>query len=117
MKIADDGNVAARVEQAFLDFRHRGGSFWHVHGDADKFRARLREFEALLCGGRDVGGVRVGHGLNDDGRASAHLNFADLDADCLVPLLCHGISIVSNWRTNALAGRYDYVTVLVEIGV
>ena len=83
------GDVAAGIEQALLDFRNGGGGFRHVHGDADQFRARLRKFEALLRGGGHIGGVRVGHGLHDDGRASAHLYFADLDADGLVSLGCH----------------------------
>ena len=81
MKIADDRSVAARVEQALLDFRHRRGGFRHVHGDAHQFRAGLGQFEALLRGGGDVGRVRVGHGLHDDGRAAADLDFADLHAD------------------------------------
>ena len=48
VKIADDGHVAAGIEQALLDFRHGRGGFGHVHGDADEFGAGLREFEALL---------------------------------------------------------------------
>ena len=89
MEIADDGRVAARIEQALLDFRHRGGRFRNVYGDADEFRARLREFQALLRGGGDVRGVGVGHRLDDDGRAAADLDLADLDADRLVPLASH----------------------------
>jgi hypothetical protein len=55
----------------------------------------LRQFEALLGGGSDVNGVRVGHGLHDYRRTSANLNFANFDADSRVALLCHRISIVA----------------------
>ncbi len=89
VKIADDGSVAARVEQTLLDFRHRGRRFRHVHGDANQFRSGLGEFEALLRGGGDVGGVGVGHRLDDDGRAAAHLHLADLDADGLMTFYWH----------------------------
>ena len=85
VKIADDGNVAARIEQTLLDFREGCGGFGHVDGDADEFGAGLREFEALLRGRGDVGRVGVGHGLHDHGRAAAHLDLADLYADCFVP--------------------------------
>ena len=89
MEIADDRRVAACVEQAFLDFGKCGGCFRHVDRHADEFRAGLGQFEALLGGCRDVGGVRVGHRLDDDGRAAADLDFADLYADRFVTRLRH----------------------------
>ncbi len=87
VKIADDGRVAARVQQPLLDFGHGGRRFRHVHGDADEFRSGLGEFEALLRGGGDVGGVGVGHRLDDHRRAAADLDLADFDADGLMTLI------------------------------
>jgi hypothetical protein len=55
----------------------------------------LRELKALLRGRRNVHGIGVGHRLNDDRGAAADLDFADLDADCIVPLASHLDTIVS----------------------
>ena len=97
MEIADERDVAAGIEQALFDFGDGGGGFGNIYGDADEFRAGLGEFEALLGGGGDVDGVRVGHGLDDDGRAAADLDFADFYAYGFVALLCHVLTIVANW--------------------
>ena len=102
VEIADDRRVAAGIEQAFLDFRDGRGGFRHVHGDADQLGAGLGEFDALLRGCGYVGGVRVGHGLDDDGRAAADLDLADLYADRLVAFAQHGEAIVANPRRWAL---------------
>ena len=56
-----------------------------------------------MSGGGDVGGVRVGHGLDDDGRAAADLDLADFHANGFVALLSHVASIVTNWRGLVLA--------------
>ena len=111
MEIADHRNVAAGIEQPLLDFRNGRRRFRHVHGDANEFRARLREFQALLRGGSNIGGIGVGHRLDDHRRAAAHLDVADLHADCLVPFARHLQSIVANSpmpmlvRTRAWAGH------------
>ena len=102
VKIADERNVAAGVEQALLDFGDGRGGFGHVDGDADEFGAGLGEFEALLRGGGHVGRVRVGHGLDDDGRAAADLDFADLYADRVVAFAKHREAIVANRWSWAL---------------
>jgi hypothetical protein len=86
VEVADERRVAASVEDAALDFGNGGGGFGNVDGDADEFGAGLSEFEILLGGGSGVGGVRVGHGLDDDGRAAADLDFANLYADRFVTL-------------------------------
>ena len=104
VEVADEWHVAARIEQALFNFRHRGCSFRNIYGDADQFRAGLREFQALLRGGGDVHRVGVGHGLHHDGRAAANLDFAHLYANRLVPLLGHDSSIVSNPSNNWIAG-------------
>ena len=71
MEIADERRVAAGVEHARFDFGHGRGGFRHVHGDAHHLRAGVGQLDALLRGGGDVGGVGIGHGLDDDGRAAA----------------------------------------------
>ena len=50
----------------------------------------------------DVGRVRVGHGLDDDGRAAADLDLADLDADRVVAFAKHCEAIVANRWSWAL---------------
>ena len=65
------------------------GGLWHVHRDAHQLRTGLGEFKALARRAGGVGRVRIGHGLHDDGRASAHLDFADLDAEGVVTLFRH----------------------------
>src|SRR5690348_11829214 len=86
MEIADEGRVAAGIEDALLDFGHGGGGFRDVDGDADNFGAGLGKFEILPRSALCVGCVGVRHGLDDDGRAAADLDFADLDADSFMPL-------------------------------
>ncbi len=98
VKITNQGNVAAGVEQALLDFRDCCSGFRDIDGDANQLGSRLSQFEALLGGGSDVNGIRVRHGLHDYGRASANLDFADFDTDGLVALLCHPTSIVAKRR-------------------
>ena len=80
MEVADDGDVAACGEKALFDFGYGSCGFGNVDGPADDFGAGFGEFDSLLKCGFDVGGVRVGHGLDDDGRAAADLNVADFYA-------------------------------------
>ncbi len=80
MKVADDGDVAACGKQAFLDFGNGGCGFGDVDGPANDFGAGFGEFERLFERGFDVGGVRVGHGLDDDGSAAADLDVPDFYA-------------------------------------
>ena len=50
--------------------------------------------------------IGVGHGLDDDGRAAADLNLADLHADCFVTFLSHVCSIVTNRDAGMLAEEH-----------
>src|ERR1700747_2947397 len=84
VKIADKRRLAAGVEHALLDFGDGGGGFGDVYGDADHFRAGGRKLEALLHRGANVSGIGIGHGLDDDGRAAAHVHVADFDGMSLV---------------------------------
>ncbi len=94
VKIADERRVAAGVEDAALDFGNGSGGFGNVDGDADEFGAGLGKFEILFRSGGDVGGVRVGHRLDDDGRAATDLNFPDLYADRFVTLRDCGLHAI-----------------------
>ncbi len=80
MEVADDGDVAARVEEALLDFGNGGRGFRDIDSPANDFRTGFGELQRLFERGCDVGGVRVSHGLDDDGRAAADLNVADFYA-------------------------------------
>ncbi len=42
MKITDERDVAAGIEEAFFDFGDGGRGFGDIYGDADEFRAGLR---------------------------------------------------------------------------
>ena len=84
------GAVAAGVEHPPLDLGHGRGGLVDVDGDPDQLGARLRELDALLRGRRGVGGVGVGHRLDDDRRAAADLDTADRDADGLPAAEGHG---------------------------
>src|SRR5262249_54246884 len=44
MEVADDGDVAARVEKALFDFGNGGSGFWDVYGPANDFGASFGEF-------------------------------------------------------------------------
>src|SRR5881394_2064816 len=80
MEVSDDGDVAAGVEKALFDCGNGGRGFGDVDSPANDFGAGFGEFERLFERGFDVGGVRVGHGLDDDGCAAANLDVADLYA-------------------------------------
>src|SRR6202030_1565009 len=85
VKIADQRSIAPGIEHALFDLRHGGSRFGDVHGNAYQFGARARELEALLNGRGNIGGVGIGHRLNDDRRAAAHGHAPNF----------HGISLVS----------------------
>src|ERR1700740_2770658 len=78
MEVANDGYVAACFEQTLLNFRNGGGGFRDIDCPAHDFRAGFCEFQSLFqcCG--DIGGVRVGHGLDDDGSAAADADVSDI---------------------------------------
>jgi hypothetical protein len=63
--------------------RHGGGRLVAIDGEADKLGAGAGERRDLLRRRLDIGRVRIGHGLDDDGRAAADLDgsFAGADPD------------------------------------
>ena len=80
MEIADDRDVAACFKQAFFDFRYGSGGFRDVDRPAHDLRTGFGELESLLEGSGNIGGVRVRHGLHDDGSATADADVSDVDA-------------------------------------
>jgi hypothetical protein len=76
MKIADKRRKNTHVVELFADLRHGGGSLVAIDGDPHHFRTRLRQSGDLLHRAVDVGRIRVGHALHDDGRAAADLHGA-----------------------------------------
>ena len=75
------GRGPALVADAVDDVGDGLGGFVIVDGDADEFRAGAGERGDLLDGALDVGGVGVGHRLDDDGGVGADANLADGDGD------------------------------------
>src|SRR5262250_2325802 len=81
VKIPDHGHL-----HLLDDLRHGARGLVVVHGDAHELAARGVERIDLGDGGRYVGGVGVGHGLNDDGPLAADLDAAHVNGHGLPPL-------------------------------
>ncbi len=80
MKVADDRNIATSCEKTILDFGDSGSGFRNVDGPAHDFRASFGKFQSLLQSAFNIGGVRVGHGLDDDRSAAADADVSDIYA-------------------------------------
>ena len=89
VEVADDGHVHAQLRQPFTNRRDCGGCGSLVHRDAHQFRAGARQRLDLLRGALDVGRVRVGHGLHDDGCGTADGHAADLHCQGLATRVAH----------------------------
>jgi hypothetical protein len=74
VEVADQGHIAAPIEQALLDLGHRARGLGHVDRDAHQLRARLGELPALLHRRGDIRRIGVRHRLHDDRRAAAHVD-------------------------------------------
>jgi hypothetical protein len=94
VKVADDRHADAHFEQPLLDTRHRGGRLVAVDGDAHDLGTRGRQRRHLSRRLLDIGGVGVGHGLHDDGRAAADEHAAHIDGHRPVSLLRPGFGHV-----------------------
>ena len=86
VEVADDGRLPALGADAFDDVRHGLGGLIVVDGDADQLGAGAGERGDLLDGGFDVGGVGVGHRLDDDGGVGPDADAADVDGDGMASL-------------------------------
>ncbi len=85
VKVPNDRHFASRRKQAFLDFGNGSGGFRHIHSDAHNFGAGFGKLKTLLRRSGHICRIRVGHGLDDNGRAAAHADMADIHAVCLAP--------------------------------
>src|SRR5215468_5029667 len=81
VKIPDHGHL-----HLLDDLRHGTRSLVVVHGDAHQLTARGVERIDLGHGGGYVGGISVGHGLDDDGPLAADLDAAHVHGHGLPPL-------------------------------
>ena len=85
VEIADERHVDAEPAEPLADVRHGGRRLVPIDGDADDLRAGAGEGGDLRHRPVDVGGVRVGHRLDDDRRAAADGDAADADAGRPLP--------------------------------
>ena len=83
VEVADQRRGDAHRHEPVADMRNGGGGFVAIDRDAHHLRARAGERGDLKRRRFDVGGVGVGHGLDDDRRAAAddHGRFAAADAN------------------------------------
>ena len=109
VEVADERRRAARQQQPPLERRHGLGRLRQVHRDAQHLGPGLPQFEALLQGRVDIGGVGVAHRLHDDGRAAADVDAADVDAGRLVTLpRCHdGVILPERSVSDIIIGTRD----------
>ena len=77
VEVADQRDVDTQGQQPFVDFWHGGGGFRRVDGEAHQFRPGAGQFGALNGCFQHVGGVGVGHRLDDDRGVAADANRAD----------------------------------------
>ncbi|GMU91443.1 MAG: hypothetical protein AMXMBFR4_05010 [Candidatus Hydrogenedentota bacterium] len=80
MEIADDRHTATGIPHAGADFGDGRRGFRRVHGHPNQFGAGFRELYDLIRRGRGVGGIGIGHGLDNHGGAAADLDVADHNA-------------------------------------
>src|SRR5947209_4402787 len=73
MEIADDGHGNAELRAGVDDLGNGGGGGFGVDRDANELRAGAGERHHLIDRGSDVGGIGVGHRLNDDRMIAARL--------------------------------------------
>ena len=68
-------NLSQRVD----DLRNGRGGLVGVDGDADQFGAGASQRHHLIDGRRDIGGVGVGHRLDNDRMGAADFDSADIN--------------------------------------
>ncbi len=81
VEVADERHGDAHLVEPVADFRDGGGGLVAVDGDPDQLRAGTGERRHLAGGALDVGGVGVGHRLDDDRAIAADHDAADIDGD------------------------------------
>ena len=66
VEIADQRHVDAHAVELLADLRHTGGGFRGIHRDPHQFGAGAGQFGTLHGRRHVVGGIGVGHRLDDD---------------------------------------------------
>ena len=85
VEVADDRHVDAEPADLADHLRDGRGGLVGVDRHAHELRAGMRQARDLDRGGVRVGGVGVGHRLDDDRVGAADEHAADIDADRRVP--------------------------------
>ena len=80
VEVADERRRDPHPVEPFADMRHGGGGLVPVDGDAHDLGARAGESRDLRDGPFNIRRIRVGHALDDDRRAAADPDAADVDA-------------------------------------
>ena len=83
MEVAHQRHLAAQLLEPLADGGDGHRRFLGVHRDADDLRTGGGERRHLGGGGLGVGGVGIGHRLDDDGRPAAHGDAADGNGDAV----------------------------------
>ena len=81
VEVADQRHVDADAVEPLANARHGGGAFVTIDGDAHQFRAGPRKRHHLRHRCIDVGSIRVGHRLNNDGCIATDRYLADNDGN------------------------------------
>ena len=85
VEIADQGRVAAQRIQPLADTHDLARRILVVHRDAHQFRAGGSQLLHLFHRRRDVGGIGIGHGLDDNRCAPTDLHRTDADRNAAPP--------------------------------
>ncbi len=79
VEITDQRHIPAKPFETVADPGHGIGAFVAVDGDADDFRSGLVKGGNLSNRCIDIGGVGIGHRLDDDRRTAADRDITDPD--------------------------------------
>ena len=76
VEVTDKGDIQALLLEAITNGRNGTSRRFVVDGDTHQLGAGLRQLSDLSRSGRNVGCVRIGHGLNHDGGVAPDRNTA-----------------------------------------
>jgi len=95
VEVADDGDMNAEALEAIDNDGHGLGGIVVINGDADEFRSGACECRDLADSAVNIGGIGVGHRLNDDRGVAADAHTANESSDSFPATnLCHGELLV-----------------------